>query len=318
MNNTPSGAYADLDALLHTRFAGNQLNLQFAKPSKALLSGPVKTRFKGRGMEFEEVRLYQAGDDIRSIDWRVTARTQVPHTKLFQEEREKPVFLVLDQRSNMFFGSRHCFKSVYAAHLAATLGWAALAQNDRVGALIFGDHEQADLRPKRSKHAQMAFLQKVVEFNHQLKSPIAEKTRTPLAEILADILRVARPGSKIFIISDFFDLSDDCEKSIYQLSRHNDVVLLQVYDELEAQWPIAASLAVSNGQERLQIDASNRAFQNNYRLYFDQKKQALQTLANKLSVTVISASTGQNPERLLTGIYGKNKRSSKLKTAKST
>merc|ERR1711916_149956 len=123
-------------------------------------------------MEFEEVRVYQPGDDIRTIDWRVTARTQVAHTKLFQEEREKPVLLVVDQRSNMFFGSQRCFKSVYAAHIAATLGWAAIYQNDRVGALVFGDDQQRDVRPKRSKHAQLSFLQQLVEFNHKLISPV--------------------------------------------------------------------------------------------------------------------------------------------------
>ena len=115
----PQGAYCQLENLLGSRFIAGDLKLGKLRPARSLLAGSERTRYRGRGMDFEEVRLYQPGDDIRSIDWRVTARTQVPHTKLYREERERPIFVLVDQRSPMFFGSKRCFKSVLAAYLAA-------------------------------------------------------------------------------------------------------------------------------------------------------------------------------------------------------
>ena len=301
----PAGVYAQLADLLATRLSANQLNLQYAKPSKALVSGAVQTRFKGRGMEFEEVRIYQPGDDIRTIDWRVTARTQVPHTKLFQEEREKPVLLVVDQRPNMFFGSQRCFKSVYASQIAATLGWAAIYQNDRIGALIIGDGDQCDIRPKRSKHAQLTILQRLVEFNHRLHSPFPENSSLSMQEILAEVRRVAKPGTNIFIVSDFNDLDEDCKKPLYMLSRHNDVTLFNLYDELEQHWPGAAQLSISNGHDRLKIDAQSSSFQRRYEANFIQRKNRLKSIANRLAITVVDTCTTEDADSLLKSLYSR-------------
>ncbi|WP_317928687.1 DUF58 domain-containing protein [Halioxenophilus sp. WMMB6] len=310
-----SGVHAELEELLLTRLTASQLNLQYAKPSRSLLAGPIHTRTKGRGMEFEEVRVYHPGDDIRSIDWRVTARTQVTHTKLFQEEREKPVLVVVDQRSNMFFGSQRCFKSVYAAHLAAAIGWAAIGQNDRIGALLFADDTQQDVRPKRSKHAQLALLQKLVEFNQRLHSPLPSGRKISMEEMLADVRRVAKPGTNIFILSDFSDLNPECEKQLYLLARHNDVSLFHIFDTLEQQLPNTAQLSVSNGHQRLQLNPQELGFQQRYQNLFDSRLARLQQIANSFAVNVVNACTTEDPERLLLGLYGKAKRSNRFKSA---
>lgn len=303
----PQGVYSELDSLLKTRQTASKLNLSFARPSKALMSGPIRTRYKGRGMEFEEVRIYQPGDDIRTIDWRVTARTRVPHTKLFQEEREKPVLLLVDQRSNMFFGSQRCFKSVYATHLAATLGWAAINNNDRIGAFIFGDSEQRDIRPKRSKHAQLGLLHEMLKFNQALTSPIAQGTRTALCDILSDARRVAKPGTKVFIISDFYDFNQACEKPLYLLSQHNDVVLFHVYDLLEKTWPDAAQLYVSNGNHRMPVDGGANRFQKRYQKQFEHHRNALRVNANRLAISLVDTCTTEDPDRLLSSLFGRSK-----------
>src|SRR5690554_1851036 len=167
------GARCDVADLLRLRFAARDLKLSARRPARSLLTGGERTRMRGRGIDFEEVRLYQPGDDIRSIDWRVTARTQVPHTKVFREERERPVFMVADQRSPMFFGTRHCFKSVLGAYISAVLAWAALYNSDRVGGLVFGDQAQRDIRPRRSKHAVLELLHQLQDFNGRLSSPVA-------------------------------------------------------------------------------------------------------------------------------------------------
>ncbi|MDF3013878.1 MAG: ATPase, partial [Cellvibrio sp.] len=261
----PRGAYTELAALLRCRFSAQDLKLFAHQPARSLLSGPERTRFRGRGMDFEEVRLYQPGDDIRSIDWRVTARTQVAHTKIFREERERPVFMVVDQRSSLFFGSTRCFKSVLAAHIAALLGWAALANGDRLGALVFGDYTQRDVRPRRSKHAVLELLYQMQDYNHRLTSPITPapalspagqlQKANSLNAMLADARRIAKPGCALFIISDFHDLDTGAEQQLFELARHTDVTLIHVYDQLERQLISNSPLTISNGTERLQLAA---------------------------------------------------------------
>ena len=145
-----TGAYTALSELVALRFNA-RLQLTSKRRSLSTLAGPYQANFRGRGIDFEEVRAYQAGDDVRSIDWRVTARTTEPHTKLFQEEKERPVLVVVDQRIRNFFGSKQCFKSVLAAYTAALLAWSALRNNDRVGGLVLTDNDLKEIRPRRSK-----------------------------------------------------------------------------------------------------------------------------------------------------------------------
>ncbi|MFZ1834409.1 MAG: DUF58 domain-containing protein, partial [Pseudomonadales bacterium] len=194
-----TGPYCDLPTLLRLRAAA--ASLRITPPSRALsrMSGPLRSNMRGRGIEFEEVRAYEAGDDIRNIDWRVTARTGSAHTKLFREERERPVYLLVDQRRTMFFGSRHTLKSVQAIHAAALLAWATLDGGDRIGGLVLGDHEHHEVRPQRSRHAVLALLRLCHEFNHRLGIPREQSAAAclDLATALAGIRRVARPGSLV-------------------------------------------------------------------------------------------------------------------------
>lgn len=299
------GAYVTLEQLLELRFAAQELQITPKKQSRSQLTGGVRTRFRGRGMEFEEVRHYQAGDDIRSIDWRVTARTQVPHTKLFREERERPVILMLDQRAPMFFGSQYCFKSVVAAHAAALLGWAALNNNDRVGALVFGDTDASDIRPKRSRHTLLSILRAIQTLNRQLTSPLPPRERITLAQRLSDLRRIAKPGSAVMIISDFHDVDEQCDERLYQLARHGDLTLLHVSDLLEMHLPDNLRLTVSNGQQRRTVDTHNRQFNQMFEQEFSQQLQHLQRLSTRLALPLLQLSTAQAPLAQLQTLFGK-------------
>ncbi len=300
-----SGAYVELDDLLSLRFAARELTLTPRQMSQSQLAGGVRTRFRGRGMEFEEVRHYQPGDDIRSIDWRVTARTQVTHTKLFREERERPVIVMLDQRSSMFFGSQHCFKSVVAAHTAALMGWAALANNDRIGALIFNDQQERDIRPKRSRHTLLNVLQETHNFNRQLSSPVSAEDSVSLSQRLSDLRRIAKPGSAIIIISDFRGLDDACDEQLYQLARHGDVSLLHVSDPIEAQLPDKMRLTITDGQQRHTVDTRDSTIKNTYHQQFTNHLQHLTTLAGQLALPLLNISTAEAPLIQLQALYGK-------------
>ncbi|GAA5316832.1 MAG: DUF58 domain-containing protein [Candidatus Pelagadaptatus aseana] len=299
------GAYTRLEDLLNLRFVAGDLRLSPLQLSRSQLAGGFRTRFRGRGMEFEEVRHYQAGDDIRSIDWRVTARTQVTHTKLFREERERPVILMVDQRPGMFFGSRTCFKSVLAAHCAAILGWVALGNNDRIGGLIFNDTEERDLRPQRNRHAQLSLLQEIDRFNHSLTSPVDDDQAIPLAIRLNDLRRIAKPGSAVVIISDFSGFDSECEERLYQLSRHCDVTLLHIVDPLEQNLPASNLLTISNGRQRRRLNSHNRQLRDQYQQAFEQERGKLQQSARRLGLPQLSLTTELSAYSQLQSMFGK-------------
>lgn len=287
----PQGAYCDLKDLLRLRFAARDLKLFAQRPARSLLTGGVRTRMRGRGIDFEEVRLYHPGDDVRTIDWRVTARTQVPHTKIFREERERPVFVVVDQRSPMFFGSRTCFKSVLAAHLGAMIAWAALNQSDRIGGLIFGDDSQRDIRARRSKHAALEILHQLHEYNRRLSSPVSDIEPIGMETILADARRIAKPGSAVFVLSDFHDFNQRCEQQLFELARHTDVTLMHLYDPLERELTGNQPLTVSDGQQRCQLPAQDRLFQSAYRSRFEQHLAYVTGCCQRLSLPLLSYAT---------------------------
>jgi uncharacterized protein (DUF58 family) len=264
------------------RGQAQQLNLHRQTPSRAAMAGSNHTRFRGRGMEFAEVRPYQAGDDIRTIDWRVTARTQVPHTKLFQEERERPVFILVDQRSPMFFGSRHMMKSVYAARLAALLAWACHSGGDRLGGILLGDSQQNDLRAMRGKPGLLHFVNALCAFNQALVSPIPRQPCLPLRGAITQLSQVVKPGSQVFLISDCHDLAADSQEPLNRMAKHSDVILLQVFDPLEAHLPEGAQLKISNGREHLPI-ASN-SIRDGFAERFSQRQASLSRLLGESRV----------------------------------
>ena len=240
----PLGAYTDLQQLLATRSAAAGLSLERRQRAQSVLAGGHRSRFRGRGMEFAEVRPYQPGDDVRSIDWRVTARTQKPYTKLYTEERQRPVFFLIDQRAAMFFGSRQCFKSVYAAHLAATLSWVVSAHGDRVGGMFAHARGLEDHRARGSQHAALALINRLHTLNHTLQSPHSHPEEPKLRQWFSDARRAIKPGASLIVISDFHDWDEDSEKALGLLARHNDLLLFHIYDALERQWPADAALRI--------------------------------------------------------------------------
>jgi uncharacterized protein (DUF58 family) len=169
----------------------------------SLQTGAYVSRFRGRGMEFDESRPYQPGDDPRSIDWRVTARSTTAYTKLFREERERPVLVAVDLRSNMHFATRGCFKSVNASRAAALLAWSAHHRGDRLGGLIFGDATHRELKPRLGRRAALRFVHELAEHPDWQKRDVDENAIDPLTQAMSQLRRVARPGSLVVVISDY-------------------------------------------------------------------------------------------------------------------
>lgn len=298
-----SGAHCELADLIALRFPARQLQLGRRNRALSALTGPNKSNFRGRGIEFEEVRAYQPGDDIRTIDWRVTARTGSAHTQLFQEERERPVLIAVDQRDAMFFGSRHCFKSVLASHLAALIAWAALEGADRVGGLVFNDAEHRDIRPRRSRNTVLALLSQIATYNSQL--PL-NSTAPPVsfADMLGKLRRIARPGSSVFIISDFRDaLTEPAREQLFQLAQHSEITALGCSDALEANLPRAGRYTVTDGVTRSTLQTTGRQLRRAYHTHWEQSQQQLAEHMRRLGIPLIQLQTHDAPLGVLQHYY---------------
>lgn len=236
----PGGAHILLGHLLRWRLAAAHIPLENRRNSSSLAGGR-RSSLRGRGIDFDEVRLYQPGDDVRAIDWRVTARTGKPHTKIFREEKERPVLLLLDLRSTMLFGSRRCFKSVLAANIAALLAWATLEAGDRIGALLLSDDGIVDIKPRRSRHTVLQIFRQIIVIAEQLQQNIQRATpgKQPVAllDALQQLRAISRPGACNVIISDFHDWHPACARALHPVVRHSQCFALQTLDALEQQIP---------------------------------------------------------------------------------
>jgi len=293
-----------LSALVALRYGARDLDLGRQRKVFSLMVGPHQSRFRGRWVEFEEVRAYQAGDDIRSIDWRVTARTGKPHTKLFREERERPVILLIDQSLSMFFGSRTCCKSVSAAHAAAILAWAAVQHNDRVGGLVFDGRDQAEVRPRRNVKNVLQLINRIDTFNHRLNRQ-RDPALTGIDRALEELRRITRPGSNIFLISDFQGLSEAGIKQLHLLRQHNDIAAVRVYDPLEEDLPATGSYTVTDGAGKLILNASDRELYRRYQQNFAEKTTTLEGLLGPMGIPLLPLSTLEEPGRYFRGLLGR-------------
>ena len=258
---------------------------------KASLGGNYISAFKGRGMEFDEARPYQPGDDIRSIDWRVTARTGKTHTKMYREERERPVLLWVDYRRSMFFGTQNSFKSVLAAKVAALLAWSTVQHGDRLGGLIFSEDLHQELRPARGKAGTLHFIKKLAE--HPAWDQASETTQDEQSanQALNRLRRVARPGSLIFLISDFRHFDAQSESTLAHLSRNNDVVMLFINDPMEAHLPPAGFYRVSDGDNEVNLNTRHAQTRHDYAQRFKQHEEYLIKLSRKFGLYFLNIST---------------------------
>ncbi|TGD73672.1 DUF58 domain-containing protein [Mangrovimicrobium sediminis] len=236
------------------------------QPVHSQLAGRHTSRLRGRGLNFEEIRRYQAGDDIRQIDWKVTARTRRTHSRVYTEERERSTLLLVDQRSSMFFGSVQRMKSVTAAQAAALAAWRVLAQQDRVGALVFGDSDISEVRPQRSRAAVMRILRAVVDANHALRAGVSAATAPDMFNAaLRRCDRLAKHDCLVCIISDAAGQDDESRHLLTRIARHNDVLFGFVHDPLEAALPSAGPLVFGDGSGQLEVDTGQRQLLERYR-----------------------------------------------------
>lgn len=289
--------YPRLDDLLELRHQAHALGVSSHHLVNSTFAGLYASVFRGAGVNFEEVREYREGDDIRYMDWKVTARVDKPHLKIFREERERSVVLCVDRGPHMTFGTRSTFKSVQAARAAALIGWAASRLQDRVGGMAFGDPEQGlqHFRPARGRRALWQLLRALT-----LPGSTASASIDCLAGALKRATRGLPTGSLIFVIADFNREVRDLEPVLGNLRQRSSVVLIPVDDPADREIPAMGQVSFRGTDGRLLvIDTDDRQARDAYRAAWEQRRQTLSALTNRLRILLMPIHTEQDIHRSL-------------------
>jgi len=253
--------------------------------------------FSGRGMEFDESRVYQPGDDIRTIDWRVTARTGEVHTKLYREERERPGFVLLDCRRMMHFGTRVRFKSVLAAQIAAMLCWVGVDGGDRVGGFVLDQRGIHDYPATRNRSGILAFMRAMSDATaKQAPAGVAEPS---LSQAVRRMRHVCRPGTLAFIISDYSDLDEITQAEINRLSVHAHVTNILVYDQLDEVLPYRGDYRISDGEGVASLARLDSKYRNAHALAFTERRETIESMSRKRAMAFHALATSAEPVSIL-------------------
>jgi uncharacterized protein (DUF58 family) len=271
----------------------------------SLQTGAYVSRFRGRGMEFDESRPYQPGDDPRSIDWRVTARSTTAYTKLFREERERPVLVAVDLRSNMHFATQGCFKSVNASRAAALLSWAAHHRGDRLGGLIFGDTTHRELKPRLGRRAALRFVHELVEHPDWHAGDAEAANEDALTQAMSALRRVARPGSLVVVVSDFAGFTRAAQAYLSSVARHNEVLAVFLNDPLERQLPPPGRYRLVSPNDELAIDTYAAPARRDYEHAFEARLVELEQFCHRYGIHLMPMSTNDDPVSALQTALGR-------------
>ena len=295
---TQSPARVELADLVRLRPAGEAIQLT-APRVRVVMSGGHLSRYKGRGVEFDESRPYQPGDDLRTIDWRVTARTGKPHTKVFREERNRPVFVWLDLRRPMLFATRGEFKGVRAAEMAALIAWSAVGHGDRLGGLVFSESEHHELRPALGARSALRLLQAVCTTSFWEPPQATANVESDAERALQRLARVARPGSLIFLLSDFRRLGPDADRHLLKLAGHCDLSLVHFFDPVEAELPPPGRYRIESAGRSFSIDTTDAKSRQRYHERFEARRATLKALARMPGIRSIDCTTDADPRSVL-------------------
>jgi uncharacterized protein (DUF58 family) len=294
MNKKAEGiTWISPQSLIQLRLQASQVPLDSGK-IHAKQGGAYISSFKGRGMEFDESRIYQAGDDIRNMDWRVTARTGTAHTKVFREERERPILLWLDLSPSMMFATRNKFKSVLASEIATLIAWSAARNNDRIGGLIFSATEHVEIKPRRGKTAVLDFIGHCTKHHAWRLNKSSAELITDKTTAVSRLRSATHPGSLIFMISDFRDLNEKAFAHIANISRNNDIIMIKISDPIEVSLPTTGTYKLTDGLKELQIQTSSKKTRDEYHQRYLNHHQLLEKFCRLHRIHLINISTDDN------------------------
>ena len=276
-----------------------QIEIKTRGLSRNIFAGQYHSAFKGRGMAFSEVREYQYGDDIRDIDWNVTARYNKPFIKVFEEERELTVMLLVDVSASQDFGTRNSLKRDMVTEIAATLAFSAIQNNDKIGVVFFSDKIEKFIPPKKGKKHILYIIRELINFQ-------ADSAKTDVGMALKYLTNVIKKRCTTFMISDFIDIQD-YNNALTIANRKHDIVALQVYDSLETQLPSVGLMKVmdaESGTERW-VDTSSRRVRQVYQDWWKKQQENMQTSFNRSKVDNVSVRTDEDYVKALRALFKK-------------
>ncbi len=290
------------DARIHVSLAhlrslqGGARGLSFLprQPSASVLNGRHASRLRGRGLNFEEMRDYLPGDDIRSIDWKATARTGTPHVRVFTEERDRPALLVVDQRMSMFFGSQLNMKSVTAAEAAAIATFRVLDAGDRVGGIVFNDDAHVEFAPKRSRRTGYALLESIAQMNAALHAD--KQSRSALGglnNVLGNVARIAHHDHLVLVFSDFDGIDDTTRRRLSSIAMHNDVVLFLVYDPLSEDIEPGDRAVIGDGRMQAELNLGSQSTRSAVNAFTRDRLARIYRWQTEINLSVLPLSAGE-------------------------
>ncbi|AQQ67132.1 hypothetical protein Mag101_05350 [Microbulbifer agarilyticus] len=285
--------HVDLAHLQALEGPAQTLNLLPHQPVRSVLAGQHHSPLRGRGLNFEELREYWPSDDVRSIDWKVTARTGEPHVRVYTEERDRPALIVADQRMSMFYGTHFAMKSVTAAEAAAYAAFAVLHQNDRVGGIVVRDDGLYAQRPKRNRRALTHFLSELAQANQRLHADAPPANPTSLDTVLQAVANIARRDHLVLLISDFDVIGPASDRLLAGLARHNDVILMPVSDPTGETVPEGFVSAISDGDQQATLDTSDRKIHSVLNHFTEERRAAIAQWQRRYGIPLAPLSAGE-------------------------
>jgi uncharacterized protein (DUF58 family) len=299
------GAYAELDSLIALQFKSRGFSLLHSQPVHSMLFGRRASRVRGRGLDFEELRAYVPGDDVRSIDWQVTARMPKPYVRVYTEERDRPTMLLVDPRINLFFGSRVSMKSVIAAEVAALAAWRVFQEGDRVGAFVFNDESTEEIRMHRSRATVLRILDRILHMNHLLRADLSVKAAPGrLNQVIESATRVCGHDTLIVIASDFDGADQTTRDLLIRLSRSNDILCCLTYDPLSVKLPAAEQLVVSDGELQVELQLGQEKTRKNLLEASDKRVAFILSWQHELGIPVLPISTADDVSTQIRHLLG--------------
>ncbi|WP_223421496.1 DUF58 domain-containing protein [Tateyamaria pelophila] len=296
--------HVDLAHLRALKGRARSITFRPRQPSNSILNGQHASKIKGRGLNFEELRHYAIGDDVRTIDWKVTARTGTPYVRVYTEERDRPVLLVVDQRMSMFFGSKLNMKSVTAAEAAALSAFRVRAKGDRVGGIIFDDTGMTEIRPQSSARALNRFLDDLAQANCRLNAQAPSVRPIPLSQPIKAAARIAKSGGLVIVFSDFDGWDDATEKSLRRIAQHNELILFSVSDPTSQQLPPDLNMIVSDGELQAQVNVGDETVRRRLAEYSSGRLKSLFDFSGKYGVPVVPLTTAEETLPQLVRLLG--------------
>ncbi|MGB7842610.1 MAG: DUF58 domain-containing protein [Salinimicrobium sp.] len=273
-----------------------KIEIKTRRLSDHIFGGEYHSTFKGRGMTFSEVRQYQFGDDVRNIDWNVTARYSEPFVKVFEEERELTMMLVVDVSASGLFGTRNSFKQDVITEIAATLAFSATQNNDKIGLILFTDEIELYIPPKKGRSHVLRIIRELLEFQ-----PKSQKT--DIANALSYLSRVMKKKAIVFVLSDF--LAETYQRTLKITSGRHDVTGIRIYDEREEQIPNLGIVRMQDEEtgKNLMVDTSSKAVRNNYAKYYQDKVNYFQESFRKSGAGSLSSRVDESYVKKLLGYF---------------